>query len=52
MLRASIRRRAGPAWRQFLHAQATGIIAAGFLHVDTVLLQCLYVLFVMEMETL
>jgi putative transposase len=31
-------RRSGPAWRQFLHAQAAGILAAGFLHVDTVLL--------------
>ena len=31
-------RRSGPSWRQFLHAQAAGIVAAGFLHVDTVLL--------------
>ena len=37
-------RRAGPAWRQFLHAQATGILAAGFLHVGTVLLKSLCVL--------
>ena len=37
-------RRLGPSWRQFLHAQATGIIAAGFLHVDTVLLRRLHVL--------
>ena len=28
-------RRSGPAWRQFLHAQAAGILAVGFLHVDT-----------------
>jgi putative transposase len=37
-------RRLGPSWRQFLHAQAAGIIAAGFLHVDTVLLRRLHVL--------
>ena len=32
-------RRAGPTWRQFLHAQAAGILAVDFLHVDTVLLK-------------
>jgi transposase len=37
-------RRAGPTWRQFLHAQAAGILAVDFLHVDTVLLERLYVL--------
>ena len=36
-------RRAGPTWRQFLHAQAAGILAVDFLHVDTVLLTRLYV---------
>jgi putative transposase len=37
-------RRASPTWRQFLTAQASGILACDFLHVDTVLLQRMYVL--------
>ncbi len=37
-------RRPGPTWRQFPHAQAAGIVAVDFLHVDTVLLKRLHVL--------
>jgi hypothetical protein len=37
-------RRAGPAWRQFLTAQARAIIACDFLVAGTVLFQRLYVL--------
>ncbi len=44
-------RRSGPSWRQFLHAQAAGIVAVDFLHVDTVLLRRLYVLVFIEHGT-
>jgi putative transposase len=44
-------RRASPTWRQFLAAQASGILACDFLHVDTVLLQRLYVLVVIEIQS-
>jgi transposase InsO family protein len=44
-------RREDPTWRQFLHAQAAGILAADFLHVGTVLLTRLYVLVFIEHRT-
>jgi putative transposase len=43
-------RRAGPTWSEFLSAQAKGIVATDFFHVDTVLLRRCYVLFVIELE--
>jgi putative transposase len=41
--------RGGPTWGEFLSAQAHRIIACDFLHVDTVLLQRLYVLVFIEL---
>jgi putative transposase len=43
--------RNGPTWKQFLTAQARGILAVDFVHVDTVLLQRIYALIVIEHGT-
>ncbi len=44
-------RRTGPTWKQFLTAQARGILAADFVHEDTVLLQRVHALTVIEHGT-
>ena len=44
-------RRNGPTWKQSLTAQARGILAVDFVHVDTVLLQRIYALIVIEHGT-
>ena len=41
----------GPTWKQFLTAQARGILAVDFVHVDTVLLRRVYALIVIEHST-
>ena len=44
-------RRDGPTWRQFLSAQAKGIVACDFLTVETVFLKTLYVLVFIHIQT-
>ena len=44
-------RRMGPTWKQFLTAQACGVLAADFVHVDTVLLRRIYAVIVIEHGT-
>ena len=44
-------RRDGPTWRQFLSAQARGVVACDFFTVETVFLKTLYVLVFMHIET-
>jgi putative transposase len=44
-------RRTGPTWKQLLTTQAHGILAADFVHVDTVLLRRIYALIVIEHGT-
>jgi transposase InsO family protein len=44
-------RRTGPTWKQFLTAQARGILATDFVHAGTVLLRRTYALIIIEHGT-
>ena len=44
-------RRTGPTWKQFLTTQARGILAADFIHIDTVRLRRVYALIIIEHGT-
>jgi len=44
-------RRSGPTWREFLSAQAEGILAADFFTVESIWLRTLYVCFVIELQS-
>ena len=44
-------RRAGPSWKEFLACQASGILACDFFAVETVWLETLYVLVLIELAS-